>query len=117
MTNLPTPYAAERLAAFLDDHLSWSAFWDKQSGLWRVAEDDPDSDLYVESRDADAVIRYISDTPDALQPGQQAFASCATRRPSHGTDREYGRRSPASARSDSVVSARLGGPLSWPQSG
>jgi hypothetical protein len=60
MTNLPTPYAAERLAAFLDDHQSWSAFWDKQSGLWRAAEDDPDSDLYVESRDADAVIRYIS---------------------------------------------------------
>ena len=29
MTNLPTPYAAARLAAFLEDHLSWSAFWDK----------------------------------------------------------------------------------------
>ena len=59
MTDLPTPNAAARLAAFLNDHLSWSAFWDKQYGLWRVAEDDPDSDLYAESRDADVVIRYI----------------------------------------------------------
>ena len=60
MINLPTPCAAARLAAFLEDRLSWSAFWDKQSGLWRVAEDDPDSDLYAESRDADVVIRYIA---------------------------------------------------------
>jgi hypothetical protein len=67
MINLPTPYAAARLAAFLEDHLSWSAWWDKRYGLWRVAEDDPDSDLYAESRDADVVIRYIRahsrDTP------------------------------------------------------
>ncbi len=34
-------------------------FWDKKHGLWRVAEDDPDSDLYAESSDADAVIGYI----------------------------------------------------------
>jgi hypothetical protein len=60
MTSLPTPYAAARIAAFLDDHLSWSVYWDKHYGLWRVAEDDTDSDLYAESRDADAVIRYIS---------------------------------------------------------
>jgi len=33
--------------------------WDKKYGLWRVAEDDPDSDLYAESSDADAVISYI----------------------------------------------------------
>jgi hypothetical protein len=59
MTNLPTPYTAARIAAFLEDHLSWSAFWDKQNGLWRVAEDDPESDLYAESRDADVVIRYM----------------------------------------------------------
>src|SRR5437868_8835155 len=90
MTNLPTPYAAARIAAFLDDHLSWSPWWDKHYGLWRVAEDDPYSDLYAESRDADVVIRYISahsrDTPlssqvmalmhrDAAQPGQRAFAA------------------------------------------
>lgn len=50
----------------VDDHLSWSAWWDKQYGLWRVAEDDPDSDLYAESRDADVVIRYMrSHTRDA----------------------------------------------------
>jgi hypothetical protein len=59
MTNLPTPYAAARIAAFLEDHPSWSAFWDKQSALWRVAEDDPDSGLYAESRDADVVIQYM----------------------------------------------------------
>ncbi len=59
MTSLPTPYAAAQIAAFLDDHLSLSAWWDKQYGLWRVAEDDPGSDLYAESRDADVVIRYM----------------------------------------------------------
>jgi hypothetical protein len=30
-----------------------------QLTLWRVAEDDPDSDLYAESSDADTVIGYI----------------------------------------------------------
>jgi hypothetical protein len=60
MTTLPTPYAAAKVAAFLAEHLSWSAFWDKQAGLWRVAKDDPDSDLYAESRDAETVIRYMS---------------------------------------------------------
>jgi hypothetical protein len=35
-------------------------FWDKKCGLWRVAEDDPDSGLHAESHDADAVIRYIT---------------------------------------------------------
>ena len=39
------------LLVFLADHLRWSAFWDKKHGLWRVAEDDPDSDLYAESRE------------------------------------------------------------------
>ncbi len=33
---------------------------DKKYGLWRVAEDDPDSDLYAESSDADTVIGYIT---------------------------------------------------------
>jgi len=37
----------------------WSAFWDKQHGVWRVAEDDPRSDLYAESPDATAVIAYM----------------------------------------------------------
>lgn len=60
MTNLPTPYAAAKIAAFLADHLSWTAYWDKQHGLWRVSQDDPDSDLYATSRDADAVIEYMA---------------------------------------------------------
>jgi hypothetical protein len=46
-TSLPTPYAAARVA-------------DKRAGVWRVAENDPDSDLYAESPDAEAVIRYMS---------------------------------------------------------
>jgi hypothetical protein len=28
--NLPAPYAAARIAAFLDRHLCWTAFWDKK---------------------------------------------------------------------------------------
>jgi hypothetical protein len=60
MINLPTPYAAARVAAFLAEHLSWTAFWDKQEGVWRVSENDPDSELYAVSRDADTVIRYMS---------------------------------------------------------
>lgn len=56
VTTLPTPYAAARIADFLAEHLSWSAFWDKRDGAWRVAENDPDSDLYAASRDADVVI-------------------------------------------------------------
>ena len=53
--SLPTPYAAARIAAYLD-----MAFWDKHYRVWRVAENDPDSDLYAESRDADAVIKYMT---------------------------------------------------------
>jgi hypothetical protein len=43
-----------------NDHLSWTAYWDKRRGLWRVSQDDPDSDLYATSRDADAVIEYMA---------------------------------------------------------
>jgi len=60
MTVLPPPGDAARLSRFLADHPPWSAFWDKQSAVWRVAEDDPDSDLYAESSDADTVISYIT---------------------------------------------------------
>ena len=60
MTILPTPEEAARLTRVLQDHLQWSAFWDKRHGVWRVAEDDPDSDLYAESSDADTVIGYIT---------------------------------------------------------
>jgi hypothetical protein len=60
MINLPAPYAAARITAFLSGHLCWSAFWDKRDGVWRVAENDPDSGLYAESRDADTVIAYMA---------------------------------------------------------
>lgn len=59
MTDLPTPYAAARIADFLAEHLSWSAFWDKRHRVWRVTQDDPASDLYAESPDATAVIAYM----------------------------------------------------------
>ena len=45
-------------AAFLAEHLSWSAYWDKRDGLWRVSQDDPD--LYATSCDADTVIEYMA---------------------------------------------------------
>ena len=59
MAFLPPPADAARVSCFLAEHLRWSAWWDKKYGLWRVAEDDPDSDLYAESSEADAVIGYI----------------------------------------------------------
>ena len=42
------------------EHPSWSAFWDKQWALWRVAEDDPDSSLYAASPDVSIVIGYMT---------------------------------------------------------
>ena len=59
MSILPPAADAARVSCFLRDHPRWSAYWDKKHGLWRVAEDDPDSDLYAESSDADTVISYI----------------------------------------------------------
>ena len=49
-----------RVSCFLRDHPQWSVYLDKKHSLWRVAEDDPDSDLYAESSDADTVIGYIT---------------------------------------------------------
>jgi hypothetical protein len=60
MTSLPAPSAIAQLASFLQQHQWWSAFWDKEYGVWRVAEDDPDSTLYAESADADEVLRYMT---------------------------------------------------------
>ena len=60
MAVLPPPGDASRVSCFLADHPRWSAWWDKRYGLWRVAEDDPDSDLYAESSDADTVMGYIT---------------------------------------------------------
>jgi hypothetical protein len=59
-TSIPAPGDAARLSRFLQDHPHWSAFWDKRAGVWRVAEDDPDSVLYAESPDAGTVIGYIT---------------------------------------------------------
>ena len=33
MTKLPDPGDALRMAAFLQSHPGWSAFWDKQDGV------------------------------------------------------------------------------------
>ncbi len=59
MTSLPRPEDTARLTAVLREHLRWSAFWDKRYRVWRVSEDDPDSDLYAESGDVDQVISYV----------------------------------------------------------
>jgi hypothetical protein len=60
MMRLPAPADAVRLARVLDNHPRWSLFWDKKYGVWRAAEDDPDSALYAESRDLDTVLGYIT---------------------------------------------------------
>ena len=68
MINLPTPDAAAKIAAFLADHLCWTAFWDKRDGTWRVTENDPDSDLYAASPDANTVIAYMTAHARQAQP-------------------------------------------------
>lgn len=60
MMRLPAPADAVQLARVLDNHPRWSLFWDKKYGVWRAAEDDPDSALYAESRDLDTVLGYIT---------------------------------------------------------
>jgi hypothetical protein len=60
MISLPALQDAARLTRFLGEHPHWSVFWDKAYGVWRAAEDSPDSALYVESRDADTVTGYIA---------------------------------------------------------
>ena len=60
MTALPSPGDAARLAGLLREYPRWSLFWDKRYGVWRVAEDDPDSALYAESPDIDTVLGYIT---------------------------------------------------------
>lgn len=59
VTRLPSPGEAARMTVFLREHPQWSAAWDKRHGVWRVAEDDPDSGLYAESGDVDTVLRYM----------------------------------------------------------
>ena len=59
MTRLPDHGDALRIGRFLGSYPGWSAFWDKRDGVWRVAEDDPHSGLYMQDAQADAVIDYI----------------------------------------------------------
>ena len=59
MTNLPAPHDIVRMTCLPREHQRWS-FWDPKYHLWRATEDDPDSDLYATSRDADAVIEYMA---------------------------------------------------------
>jgi hypothetical protein len=61
MPRIPPPAQAARITSFLRDHSRWSVFWDKRYGLWRAAEDDPDSDLYAEAASADTVIQYMTE--------------------------------------------------------
>ena len=60
MTRLPDQGDVLRMAAFLEGHPGWSAFWDKRDGVWRAAEDDPSSELYVEDADASQVIDFMA---------------------------------------------------------
>jgi hypothetical protein len=59
VTNLPAPQDVARMTGLVREHQQWSVFWDTKYHLWRVAEDDPDSDLYAESPDAATIIGYI----------------------------------------------------------
>ena len=73
MTVLPPPADAARVSCFLADHLRWSVYWDKKYGLWRVAEDDPDSDLYAESGCPEVLrSRYAYDFGQS-RPGAKLF--------------------------------------------
>jgi len=75
MAVLPDCEAARRIAAFLDEHAGWSAFWDKRSGVWRVSEDDPGSELYAEDADAGRVIDYMRATAGDGWGGEEATSA------------------------------------------
>lgn len=74
MAVLPDCDAARRIAAFLDEHAGWSAFWDKRFGVWRVSEDDPRSELYAEDADASRVIGYMRATSGDRRGGEEAVS-------------------------------------------
>ena len=74
MIVLPDRDDALRIAAFLDEHDGWSAFWDRRYGVWRVSEDDPDSELYAEDADAGRVIGYMSATAGGVYDETAAHA-------------------------------------------
>jgi hypothetical protein len=81
MIVLPDRDDALRIAAFLDEHDGWSAFWDRRYGVWRVSEDDPDSELYAEDADAGRVIGYMSATAGGVYDEKAAHAERETRPP------------------------------------
>lgn len=72
MAVLPERDTARQIAAFLDEHAGWSAFWDKRFGVWRVSEDDPGSELYAEDADAGRVIDYMSGMAGDVCGGKEA---------------------------------------------
>ena len=60
MSRLPRPGDAARLTSVLAGPASaGQRSGTSSNGVWRVAEDDPDSDLYAASSDASTVIAYI----------------------------------------------------------
>jgi anti-sigma regulatory factor (Ser/Thr protein kinase) len=75
MAVLPDHDAARQIAAFLDEHTGWSVFWDKRSGVWRVSEDDPGSELYAEDADASRVIDYMRATAGDVRGGEEAVSA------------------------------------------
>ena len=71
VTKIPAPEEVARMAVFLREHPQWSATWDKHLGVWRVVEDDPDSDLHDESNDVEKVLDFMaahSRGPGAIPP-------------------------------------------------
>ena len=60
MTSLPAPADAARLAASCTVTRAGPPSGTSDYGVWRAAEDDPDSALYAESPDLDTVISYIT---------------------------------------------------------
>jgi anti-sigma regulatory factor (Ser/Thr protein kinase) len=75
MAVLPDRDAARRIAAFLEEHAGWSAFWDKRSGVWRVSEDDPSSELYAADADASRVIDYMRATAGEVWGGEETVCA------------------------------------------
>ena len=57
----PAVRIADSTVASAGDLIICTAYWDKQHGLWRVSQDDPDSGLHAASRDADVVIKYMAE--------------------------------------------------------
>jgi anti-sigma regulatory factor (Ser/Thr protein kinase) len=84
---LPDHDDARRIATFLDEHAGWSVFWDRRYGVWRVSEDDPDSELYAEDADAGRVIGYMRAMAGGGSGGEKA-ASVDTEAGVTGTSAE-----------------------------